>query len=220
MDVVKRTRIKICGITTVKDTQVAVQAGADAIGLVFYPPSSRAVRLETAQKICEAVPAFVTTVALFVNPTVDLVAEVIAKTQIDLLQFHGDETPEFCEQFNRPYIKAIRVQASTDLFSLDQAYVKAQGLLLDAYVKGVPGGTGETFNWSLLAPYQKQLKHKIILAGGLVSSNVAEAIATVHPWAVDVSGGVEARPGQKSPEKVIQFINAVNRLTMEKLNEY
>lgn len=210
-----RTRIKICGITSIEDAHLAVEAGADAIGLVFYPPSPRAIQLETARQICDAMPAFVTKVALFVNPSTEMVKEVIETTQIDLLQFHGDESPEFCAQFSRPYIKAIRIQAETDLQALDVTYAQAKGLLLDTYIKGVPGGTGETFNWSLLAPFKEALKHKVILAGGLTPQNISKAIATVQPWAVDVSGGVEAQPGQKSAEKITQFINAVTRPSME-----
>ncbi|WP_029407890.1 phosphoribosylanthranilate isomerase [Thiomicrorhabdus sp. Milos-T2] len=201
-----RTRVKICGLTSVEDALTAVNLGADAIGLVFYEPSPRFVDIEQAAKIAQAIPAFVTKTALFVNPDKGYVEEVLAKVNIDLLQFHGDETAEFCEQFNRPYIKAVRMQESTDLEVLSQMFSRSSGLLLDAYVPGVPGGTGEQFNWSWIP---KEFALPIILAGGLVADNVKQAIQTAQPWAVDVSGGVEASKGVKSPEKIKQFMQQV-----------
>ncbi len=204
-----RTRIKMCGITSVADMQLAVSAGADAIGLVFYPPSPRCVSVEQAAEILKAMPAFVTSVALFVNPEPAFVQTVIEQTQVDLLQFHGDESPAFCQQFDRPYIKAVRMQAETDLQALATAYASAQGLLVDTYKKGVPGGTGESFNWQWL-PEPDTLSLPLILAGGLNPENIRQAIDTVRPWAVDVSGGIEASPGKKSQQKVVEFVKAVN----------
>jgi len=207
-----RTRVKICGITSVAAMQEAVYAGADAIGLVFYEKSSRHLELAQARAILQAMPAFVTSVALFVDASAARVQQVIAATGVDLLQFHGQESPEFCQGFDRPYIKAVPMQAKTDLNELAQTYSSAQGLLLDTYKKGVPGGTGEVFNWQWVSPEKTAtLKLPIILAGGLHADNVAQAIETVRPWAVDVSGGVEEAPGQKSAEKMQQFVQAVNR---------
>ena len=205
-----RTRVKMCGITSIEAMQQAVMAGADAIGLVFYEKSPRHVSLDQAREIVAAMPAFVTSVALFVDASVDFVEEVIKVTGVDLLQFHGQESTDFCQNFQRPYIKAVRMQAETDLKALAQTYSSSQGLLLDAYKKGVPGGTGETFNWQWITPQMRgKLPLPIILAGGLNPSNIVQAIKTVQPWAVDVSGGIERAPGQKSIEKIHQFMQAV-----------
>ena len=182
-----RTRVKICGITRLEDAQAAIAAGADALGFVFYAKSPRAVTIEQAASIVSQLPAFVTTVALFVDASADFVESVINETAIDLLQFHGDESPEFCGAFARPYIKALRMRPEMDLSSAIEAYGTAQGVLLDSYTPGTPGGTGETFDWSRIPAHQAS---KIILAGGLDSANVAQAIAQVKPYAVDVSGGV------------------------------
>lgn len=206
-----RTRIKICGLTDPEDALAAAKAGADALGLVFYPPSPRHIEIDQAWSIIDVLPAFVTTTALFVNPEPGLVKSVIQGLQIDLLQFHGDETPAFCEQFERPYIKAVRMQPDTDLAELSRRYATARALLLDTYVKGVPGGTGEAFNWDWVAPSKRDDDClPIILAGGLMPENVAQAIQTVRPWAVDVSGGVEVTPGEKSERRIQSFVTAVN----------
>lgn len=208
-----RTRVKICGITNITDAEVAVQAGADALGFVFYDKSPRAVTIDQAWAVFETLPAFVTTTALFVNPDVALVNRVIEALKIDLLQFHGDESPAFCEQFSRPYIKAVRMQPETDLKQLAAQYASSQGLLLDTYVKGIPGGTGAAFNWDWVSPEKRQnMPLPVILAGGLNEENIGQAINSVHPWAVDVSGGVESAPGQKSSEKIQAFIQAVNNV--------
>jgi len=208
-----RTRVKICGITNIADAKAAVDAGADALGFVFYEKSPRAVTIDQAWPIFQKLPAFVTTTALFVNPDVALVQNVIKELKIDLLQFHGDESPAFCEQFSRPYIKAVRMQAETDLKQLATLYASSQGLLLDTYVKGVPGGTGAAFNWEWVSPEkQPKMTLPVILAGGLNEDNVGQGIDAVHPWAVDVSGGVESTPGQKSSEKIQAFIQAVNKV--------
>jgi phosphoribosylanthranilate isomerase len=202
----QRTRVKICGITTVEDALMAAQAGADSIGLVFYAPSPRYVEIEQASKIAQALPPFVTVTALFVDPQADDVQAVLDRVAVDLLQFHGDEPPEFCEQFDRPYMKAVRMQPDTDLSALASRYGSASGLLLDAYKPGVPGGTGEQFNWDWVpSAFDKPL----VLAGGLRADNVAQAIRKTRPWAVDVSGGVEAGKGIKSAEAVQLFMQQV-----------
>ncbi|WP_425515218.1 phosphoribosylanthranilate isomerase [Motiliproteus sediminis] len=198
--------MKICGITRAEDARAAVAAGADALGLVFYAPSPRAVTPEQAVSALADVSPFVTVTALFVNPDPSLVEEVLAKVKPDLLQFHGDETEEFCQQFGRPYIKAIRVRPETDLATELRRFESAKGVLLDAYRPGVPGGTGEAFDWSLISP---SMAPDIILAGGLSPANVGQAIAQVRPYAVDVSGGVEAHKGVKDHALLQQFFDEV-----------
>lgn len=202
----KRTRVKICGITRPEDALVCAKAGADAIGLMFYVKSPRFITPEVAAEIVAGLPPFVSTVGLFVNADETYVRDVLARVPLDCLQFHGDETPEFCEQFARPFIKAIRFQPDTDLFSQIKHYRKARALLLDTYDKNAYGGTGKTFDWKLIP---KQDDMTIILAGGLNPQNVVKAIETVHPYAVDVSGGVEKVKGIKDPELIEQFINEV-----------
>lgn len=196
-------RVKICGITRVEDALAAAAAGADAIGLVFYAGSPRAVGVEQARAIIAALPPFVTTVGLFVDAGRDELAHILASVPLDLLQFHGDESAEQCEGFGRPYIKALRVRAGDDIVARVADYPGAQGILLDAYVEGVPGGTGEAFDWSLIP---QGLSKPLILAGGLRPDNVAAAVAQVRPYAVDVSGGVEASKGIKDAQKVGAFI--------------
>ncbi|MGK0442197.1 MAG: phosphoribosylanthranilate isomerase [Pseudohongiellaceae bacterium] len=198
-----RTRVKICGITSVEDAKKAVDAGADAIGLVFYQPSPRAVSIIQAKAIVSSLAPFVTVVALVVNATYEFVNELLASVSVDVLQFHGDESAVFCQQFNKPYIKAIRMRPELVLSKCFTEYQQAQALLLDAYQKGVPGGTGENFDWQRIP---KQRPMPIVLAGGLNPSNVQDAINTVKPYAVDVSGGVELQPGLKDVEKVNAFI--------------
>lgn len=204
-----RTRVKMCGITRPEDAIQAVAAGADAIGLVFYPPSPRAVSAEQAAAIVAAVPAFVSVTALFVNASSEEVQSVLDRARIDLLQFHGDENDDFCRQFKRPYIKAIRVRQASDLVASCLRFPSALALLLDSYKPGVPGGTGETFDWSLIPA---QLNKPIILAGGLETNNVAHAIQQVKPYALDVSGGIEAEKGIKDPVKIAAFMNEVYRV--------
>ncbi len=204
-----RTRIKICGITRPEDAQAAIQAGADAIGLVFYAPSPRAVNIEQAQKIAAVVPPFVTITALFVDPSAEEVQKVLDSVRIDLIQFHGDEDEHFCEQFNTSYIKAIRVRQTQDVVANSLRFPSALAFLLDSFKAGVPGGTGETFDWSLIP---KESSKPIILAGGLTAENIALAIQQVQPFAVDVSGGVEATKGIRDPSKIQAFINEVNRV--------
>lgn len=198
-----RVRVKICGITRAEDALVAAQAGADAIGLVFYPPSPRAVTVEQAQTILQQLPAFVTTTALFVDPEPGLVQQVIDKLKIDLLQFHGNEPASFCQQFSRPYIKAIAMKPGTDLGAMAESYSDARALLLDTYKAGVPGGTGEAFNWQWV-PHN--FSKPLVLAGGLNADNVTSAIKQTQVWAVDVSGGVEVEKGIKSAAEITRFI--------------
>lgn len=199
-------RSKICGITRVEDALAAVAAGADAIGLVFYAPSLRAVSLERAREILRALPPFVTTVGLFVDATRGEIEALLEALPLDLLQFHGDETPADCEGFGRPYMKALRVRPGLDLHAQAQRYAGAQALLLDTFVPGVPGGTGESFDWDLV-PHD--LAKPVVLAGGLTPENVGEAIRRVRPFAVDVSGGVEQARGVKDAAMIEAFIRAV-----------
>lgn len=202
------TRIKICGITRSEDALVCAQAGVDAIGLVFYPPSPRHVVAAQAAAIARALPPFVTTVGLFVNPAAEQVEAVLDEVHLDVLQFHGDEPPEFCAGFGVPYLKAIRVKAGVDLVQCAIRYQAAQGLLLDAYVEGTPGGTGQSFDWELIPA---ELPLPVILSGGLSPANVAGAIRRVRPWAVDVSSGVEASKGIKDAAKIVAFIEGVRK---------
>lgn len=203
------TRTKICGITREQDLRAAADSGADAIGLVFYEKSPRHVGLKEAAELARAAPPFLTLVGLFVNPTVVQVREVLARVALDVLQFHGEETPEFCAQFGRPYLKAIRVKAGVDLLQCAARYVGAQGLLLDAYVEGTQGGTGESFDWALIP---QGLPLPVILSGGLHPGNVAAAIEQVRPYAVDVSSGVEAGKGIKDAAKIAAFIKEVKSI--------
>jgi len=200
------TRIKICGITCRDDAAAAVEAGADALGFVFYEPSSRYVDPSLAADIISSLPPFVTSVGLFVDATREQIRHVIDVTGVDLLQFHGDETAAQCSGFARPYIKALRMRPGLDLDAAVREYTSARGLLLDAYRPGVPGGTGEVFNWALIPPAYAS---RITLAGGLTPDNVAAAIHQVGPYAVDVSGGVEASPGRKDEVRMRAFTAAV-----------
>jgi phosphoribosylanthranilate isomerase len=200
-----RTRIKICGITRAQDGVAAARAGADAIGLVFYPPSPRFLNVERAREIRDALPPFVQTVALFVNPDAAQVAQVIGRVQPALLQFHGEETPVFCAQFGLPYIKACRVAAEVDLLKYLGPFSAASGWLLDAHVEEY-GGVGASFDWSLVPP---SLERPLVLSGGLTRENVATAVRRVKPWAVDVSSGVESAKGIKDAAKIAAFIAEV-----------
>lgn len=199
-------RSKICGITRIEDALVAAEAGADAIGLVFYAASPRAVSVPQAQAIIAALPPFVTTVGLFVNTARRELESVLEAVPLDILQFHGDETPADCEGYRRPYIKALRVRPGDDIAARCREYRGAAGILLDTYVPGVPGGTGAAFDWSLIPG---DLSMPLILAGGLTVQNVRAAITQVAPYAVDVSGGVELEKGVKDAEKIRAFIREV-----------
>lgn len=202
------TRTKICGITRVEDALAAAGAGADAIGLVFHAGSPRAVSIEQARAIVQALPPFVTTVGLFVDAAEETIRAVLDQVPLDLLQFHGDEPDTFCQRFARPYIKAVRVRPGDDLDALAANWPGASGILLDSYKPGVPGGTGETFDWSMI-PAQRSWT--LVLAGGLQSQNVRQAIDLTAPWAVDVSGGVEATKGIKDIDKINAFVHEVKR---------
>lgn len=206
------TRIKICGITREQDLHAVASCGADAIGLVFYVKSPRHVSLQQAVRLVSQVPPFVSVVGLFVNPTVDEVREVLANVALDVLQFHGDEPSVFCAQFGKPYLKAIRVKAGVDLVECAAEFSSAQGLLLDAFVEGTQGGTGESFDWALIP---QNLALPVILSGGLHAGNVAAAIKQVRPYAVDVSSGVEIAKGIKDAAKIAAFIQEVKQIDIQ-----
>lgn len=210
---VGRTRVKICGITRPEDGLRAAGAGADAIGLVFYPRSPRAVSVEQARAVTAALPPFVTVVGLFVNAAPAEVAAVVDQVPVDLLQFHGDEAPEDCAGFGRPYIKALRMREDLDLQAEADRYREAAGLLLDTYRPGVPGGTGHSFDWTRLPG---DLGTPLILAGGLGPHNVYQAIRQAGPFAVDVSSGVEAAKGVKDAGKLTAFMGEVYRADAER----
>jgi phosphoribosylanthranilate isomerase len=203
-----RTRVKICGITRIDDARAAAEQGADAIGLIFYRPSPRCVTPERAREIVAATPAFVSTVAVFVNPSREEVEAVIRESGVSLLQFHGDETPEFCSGFSRPYIKAARIRPELDLLEYLSPHKGARAWMLDAFHEDLWGGTGGAFDWSLVP---RDAAKPVILSGGLTSDNVAGAVRRVRPYAVDVSTGVEASKGIKDPAKIAAFIGAVRR---------
>jgi phosphoribosylanthranilate isomerase len=202
-----RTRIKICGITRATDLANALSAGADAIGFVFYPPSPRALTLETAAALAGQVPPFVTRVGLFVNAEPAAVREILTAVPLDLLQFHGDEAVDYCEQFGLPYLKAARVRPELDLLEFARTYSTAQGLLLDAWVEAY-GGMGQSFDWSLIP---EGLPLPMVLSGGLHAGNVVEAVTKIRPWAVDVSSGVEVDgvKGIKDADRMAAFVAAV-----------
>ena len=196
-------RVKICGITRPQDLHAACDAGADALGFVFYEKSPRHVTLETAAALVREMPPFVQSVGLFVNAEPAFVEAVLAAVPLDLLQFHGDERPAECARFGRPYIRAVRVNRDTDLLKCATDFEAARGLLLDAFVPGVAGGTGERFDWNLIPA---SLPMPVILSGGLTPDNVGEAVRRVRPWAVDVSSGVEVSKGIKDALKMARFI--------------
>jgi phosphoribosylanthranilate isomerase len=203
-----RTRVKICGITEAAHARVAADAGADAIGLVFYPASPRKLSTEAAAAIARSLPPFVASVGLFVDAPAEEVRSILGTVSLDLLQFQGDETPEYCESFGRAYVRAVRMEAGTDLLEYARRFSRARALLLDAHVPGLPGGTGRTFDW---AGIPRALAIPVILSGGLTSASVGQAIRQVRPWAVDVSSGVERSRGVKDPQKIVEFIRSVQR---------
>jgi phosphoribosylanthranilate isomerase len=195
--------VKICGITNRDDALHAARCGAHAIGLVFHPSSPRYVNIDDARKIVAVLPPFISAIGLFVDAEADAVREVMAAVRLSALQFHGDEAATYCEQFNVPYLKAVRVKAEMDLLQWAEHYPSAQGLLLDSYVADQNGGTGVSFDWALIPP---GLTRPVILAGGLTPENVEVAVRRVRPWAVDVSSGVEKSKGSKDADKVAAFI--------------
>ena len=207
---VARTRIKICGLRDEQHVDVSINAGADALGFVLYPPSVRAISLELFAKLTRRVPAFVSTVALFVNPTKQEVDSALSTARIDLLQFHGNEPETFCASFGRPYVKALAVDESFDLLQWEEQYASAAALLLDTPSAG-HGGSGKTFNWQLINTTNKPsaTAPRLVLSGGLTAANVADAIRAVRPFAVDVSSGVEVSRGVKSSELIQNFCRAV-----------
>ena len=203
-----RTRIKICGIKHKDDALKAVECGADAIGLIFVDKSPRYVTVDVASAITESLPPFITVVALFMNASAETVSEVIKNVPVNLLQFHGDESAEFCDQFERPYIKVLKMREGVDALSFAQNYPKARGILLDSDSKA-GGGSGERFDWSLIP---KNIPVPLILAGGLNPENIAAAVEQVKPYAVDVSSGVESEKAVKDHKKIEQFIKEVQRV--------
>ena len=202
-------RVKICGLTRPEDIDGAVQFGADALGLVFYEPSPRSVSLDQAAELAKRVPAFMSVVGLFVNPSRQEVEAVLERVPLDLLQFHGDESADLCASFGRRWIKAIRVRKAGQIEASFEEFHNASGLLVDAWDPDRYGGTGKSFNWDLIPDYRPL---PIILAGGLSSDNVFAAVKQVKPWAVDVSGGVEQGKGIKDIQKISHFIKEVHRV--------
>lgn len=212
-EMTSRTRVKICGLTRQEDADLAVRCGADAIGLVFFPPSPRAIEVDAAVPIAARAPAFTDVVAVFVDPDPALVSAVVAKVNPDYLQFHGDETEDACMAYGRPYIKAIRVRPEIDLGRTVARYPSARAVLLDTFREGVYGGTGAAFDWSFVAECGER---PVILAGGLNAETIETAIDRVAPYGVDISSGVESAPGVKCPDKIRQFMGRVHQLTAER----
>lgn len=208
----RRTRVKICGITRPEDARLAAQLGADALGLVFYANSRRGLDLQQAQAIRAAVPAFVSVVGLFVDPERKQVDDVLAHLRLDCLQFHGEETPEFCQSFAMPYMKAVRVRSGTDPLPAIRRHKQASAILLDSYDPDQAGGTGKKFDWTVARHCVDRSPLPVVLAGGLNQENAVRAIKEVHPWALDLSSGVESEPGIKDPQRLQAFFNEVNRV--------
>ena len=206
-----RTRIKICGITRLVDALEAVSCGVDALGFVFYKPSPRFVSIDQVQDIVKNMPAFVSKVGLFVDASTDEVLNILSQIDLEYLQFHGDENEAYCVQFSKPYIKALRIKPDTDIVEIISKYKSAAAILIDAWHPDLAGGTGETFDWTLLQGLPKENIPAIILAGGLDPSNVNAAVHLLKPYAVDVSSGVEESPGIKLAEKIRNFVCEVNR---------
>lgn len=207
-----RTRVKFCGITRAEDARIAIDLGVDAIGLVFVPQSKRFVDLGKAREVLAAVPPLVSVIGLFMDAAAAEVAAVLDALPLDALQFHGRESPDFCRQFQRPYIKALAMGDGVDVVIAASGYAQARGVLLDAHRSGEQGGSGLSFDWSLIPP---ALADRIILAGGLTPENVAAAISEVRPYAVDVSSGIELAPGIKCPRRMQLFMNEVDRASAE-----
>lgn len=202
----RRTRVKICGITRAEHARAAAMAGADAIGLMFYEPSPRFVTCAEARAVCAGLPPLVAVVGVFVNPAPHEVEAVVDELPVDLLQFHGEEPPELCAGVGMPYVKGVRVRTRDDVVQAAARYPDARALLLDAHHDVLWGGTGASFDWRVVPD---DVDHPIVLAGGLTPDNVAGAIRLVRPFAVDVSGGVESAPGEKDPERMERFVTEV-----------
>lgn len=205
-------RVKICGLTSLEDALIACNAGADAIGLVFYAPSPRNVDIAVARHIAQNLPPFVQIVGLFVNPEKAFVDQILAAVPLDVLQFHGAENEAFCASFAKPYLKAFAMKEGADIDALMRPYGSARGFLLDAWHPEKPGGTGERFDWQR---FPASAQRALILAGGLSADNVAQAITQCQPYAVDVSGGVELSPGIKSADKVKAFIREAKSVVLQ-----
>ena len=201
-----RVRVKICGITRLEDAVAAAASGADAIGLVFYPGSPRCIDTDTAAAIISVLPPFISKVGLFVNQNASEIESILRQVSLDYLQFHGEESPDECGRYNKPYIKSMRMEEKIRLTAEVKKYHGSSSLLLDAHVTGMAGGTGQTFDWSRIPA---SLNKPIILAGGLTPGNVKTAITSVRPYGVDVSSGVEKSKGIKDPEKIASFIREV-----------
>jgi phosphoribosylanthranilate isomerase len=204
----QRTRVKICGIRETAHARVAAEAGADAIGFVFYGPSPRFVQADEAAPIAKSLPPYMSAVGLFVDASEAEVRAVLDRVPLDLLQFQGEESPEFCARFGKPFVRAVRMVEGTDLLEYAHRFSGAKALLVDAHAPGLPGGTGRTFDWSVIPP---GLPIPLILSGGLDADNVGRAVREVRPWAVDVSSGVESARGVKDPRRIVEFIRSVRR---------
>ena len=207
-----RARVKFCGITRAEDARIAADLGVDAIGLVFVPRSPRCVSTRTAAEICSALPPLIQIVGLFMDADAATVQATLDAVPLDLLQFHGTETPEFCDSFRRSHVKALAMGDGLDVEYAAKRYARARGVLLDAHRSGEQGGTGMRFDWSEIPP---RLAPRIILAGGLGPDNVAQAIRQVRPYAVDVSSGIETAPGIKCPRRMQLFMNEVDRASRD-----
>ncbi len=201
-----KPKVKICGITSIEDAIMAANCGANAIGFIFYNDSPRSISASAAKSIVTTFPAFLSSVALFVDPSPEHVNEIIEQVKPDILQFHGNESAKFCEQFRRPYIKALRVHKNMDLIQSCSHYSQSRGILLDSHVEGSMGGSGVTFNWGIIP---NNLAAPVILAGGLNPDNIRLAIKDVRPWAIDVCTGVEESPGVKDSSKMLAFFQGV-----------
>jgi phosphoribosylanthranilate isomerase len=204
----ERTRVKICGLRDPAHVRIAADAGADAIGLVFFDESPRYVQVAQALELVRVLPPYVMPVGLFVNAEAAAIEAILTQVPLGLLQFQGDETPEFCARFGRPYVRAVRMEQGTDLVEYSSRFSGAQALLVDAHVPGQRGGTGQVFDWKTIP---RKHPMPLILSGGLTSENVGRAIREVRPWAVDVSSGVESSRGVKDPAKIVEFIRSVKR---------
>lgn len=204
---VQRVRVKFCGMTRAADARAAAALGADAIGLIFYAPSPRAVTAEQAVEILDGLPALVSVVGVFVDPTAAEVEAILSRVPLDVLQFHGHEDPELCAAYGRPWMKAVGMRDGVDVRAVADRYPQARAILLDTFSARARGGTGRVFDWSLVP---RDLGRPVVLAGGLGPANVAGAIRTVRPFAVDVNGGVEAAPGIKDVDKMHAFIREVD----------
>ena len=204
----ERTRVKICGLREPAHARVAAEAGADAIGFVFYGPSPRYVEAANARKVAAVLPPYISKVGLFVDEPAESIEEILGELDLDLLQFQGDEPPDFCARFGKPFVRAVRMEPGVDLLEYAHRFSAARALLLDAHVPGLPGGTGRTFDWAAIP---RDFPLPLILSGGLDAANVGEAMRVVRPWAVDVSSGVESSRGVKDPAKIVEFIRSVRR---------